>query len=173
MYEALKLDPYNAYVCHTLSCLEIRDNNIAKAREVLLPVVRHRPTAAVCVSLSDLEKQEGNFDKAKEILLTGLQKCWKDRSKLLLSLAWLEEDTFNNLEEACKLIDLAMQQEPQNVRVYMAKANMELRMNKFNKARATLYEALKLESEDGKHYTMLGNWTQPYHGSISNIHKFN
>jgi Tfp pilus assembly protein PilF len=60
-------------------------------------------------------------------LIHGLNKCDKERSKLLLALAWLEEDAFNNQAEAKKLLDEAMKVDKNNVRVHVAKASMELR----------------------------------------------
>ena len=156
LYEALKLDPYNAYVCHTLSNLEMRNNNIKRAREILTPVFEKKPTSAICTSLADLERQEGNIDKAKDVLVYGLKKCRSEKSKMLLALAWLEEEAYNNPQEAYKLIDLAIKSDPNNVRVHLAKANMELRLNRFTQAKNTLYAATKLVSEDGKHFTMLG-----------------
>ncbi len=155
--EALKMDPLNPYVCHSLASLELRYQNIDKARNILLPVYSNKPTSAICVLLAELEKQEGNFGRAKEILLYGLKHCIYDKSQILLSLAWLEEGSFDNFDEAYKLIELALEKDSNNVKIYIAKANMELRSNKFNLARNTLYEALKLpKAEDGKHYTMLG-----------------
>ena len=49
-----------------------------------------------------------------------------------------------------------MKSDPNDVRVHLAKANLELRLNKFAQAKSTLYAATKLTSEDGKHFTMLG-----------------
>ena len=94
--QAMTLDPYNAYVCHALSNLEKRLRNFERAREVLEAVVEAKPTSALCVSLSELERQLGNVERAKEVLVHGLNNCDKERSKLLLALAWLEEDAFNN-----------------------------------------------------------------------------
>ena len=121
-----------------------------------MPVYNNKPTSAICATLSELERQEGNVDRAKEILLYGLKTCFTEKGQLLLALAWLEEDAYNNPDEAYKLIELAQKQEPKSVQVLVAKANMELRLNKFANARATLHQATKLPSDDGKHYTMLG-----------------
>lgn len=147
-------DPLNAYVCHALSSLEKRLRNFNRAKEVLEVVVKKRPTSALCVSLADLERQLGDSNRAKKVLLHGLNKCYEDRSKLLLALAWLEEDAFNNSIEAKKLIDEAMKENRNNIRVHIAKASMELRQGKINDARFTLKEATSLVSEDGVHYTM-------------------
>lgn len=94
---ALTIDPYNAYVCHTLSSLELRNNNVKRAREILTPVFEKKPTSAICTSLAELERQEGNISKAKDILVYGLKKCRLEKSKILLSLAWLEEEAFRYL----------------------------------------------------------------------------
>lgn len=154
--QAMQLDPYNAYVCHALSNLEKRQRNYERAKEVLEAVVSKQPTAALCVSLSDLERQLGFPDRAKGILLHGLDKCQVDRSKLYLALAWLEEDVFKKQEEAARLITEAIKIDRNNVRVYVAKASMELRLERHADARKTLRHALTLSSEDGQHYTMLG-----------------
>jgi predicted Zn-dependent protease len=153
--EALKLDPYNPYVCHTLSNLELRYNNIIKAREILTVVFERKPTSTICTALADLEQKEGNIGQAKYVLLRGIKLCRGDKSALLLALAWIEENSFDNPTEAYKLIAIAMKQSPGNVRVYVAKANMEMRLNNFAQARETLYSSTKLSSEDGKHFTML------------------
>ena len=150
------LEPYNPYVCHALSNLERRQRNYERAKEVLMTVVEKKPTAALCVSLSDLERQLGFPEKSRSILLHGLQKCEKDRSKLYLALAWLEEDVFKNQNEAARLITEALKIDKNNVRVYVAKASMELRLERQLDAHRTLQHALTLESEDGQHYTMLG-----------------
>lgn len=150
----MDLDPLNAYVCHALSNLEKRIRNFDRARAVLEVVVKERPTSALCVSLAELERQLGSADRAREVLRHGLNKCDKERSKLLLALAWLEEDAFSNAAEARKLIEEAMKVDKNNVRVHVAKASMELRSGRINEARATLRQATALQSEDGVHYTM-------------------
>lgn len=152
----MDLDPYNAYVCHALSNLERRQRNFERAKEVLEKVVRNRPTSAICVSLAELERQLGSPESAKAVLLHGLKKCDKERSKLFLALAWLEEDAFRNEVEATKLISEAMKIDGNNVRVYVAKASMELRLQRKEDARKTLRHSLSLNSEDGQHFTMLG-----------------
>ena len=152
----MQLDPYNAYVCHALSNLEKRQRNYDRAKEVLEAVVSKQPTSALCVSLSDLERQLGFPDIARSILLHGLDKCNSERSKLFLALAWLEEDVYKDQVEAARLIAEALKIDRNNVRVYVAKASMELRLERRVDARRTLRHALTLSSEDGQHYTMLG-----------------
>jgi tetratricopeptide (TPR) repeat protein len=115
------LEPLNAYVCHALSNLEIRLRNFDSAKAVLDKVVWKKPTSTICVSLSDLERQLGDPDKAKQILLHGLKRCSKERSKLLLALAWLEEDCYRNINEAFSLIEEAIVEDELNVKVYIAK----------------------------------------------------
>jgi tetratricopeptide (TPR) repeat protein len=105
--------------------------------------------------LAELERQEGNPEKARDILVDGLKKCHKERSKLLLSLAWLEEDMFGRSGEAEELVNEALRIDGKNVRVYVAKANMELRMKRTEQARDTLRLATQFEGEDAQHYTML------------------
>lgn len=151
---AFQLDPLNPYVCHALSNLEKRLRNFDAAKEVLEAVVKKRPTSALCVSLSELERQLGSPEKARTILNYGLLHCRKERSKLLLALAWLEEDAFKNVEIAEKLINEAFNIDKNNVRVYIAKASMQLRQKKTDDARSTLELASTLCSEDGQHYTM-------------------
>ena len=46
--------------------------------------------------------------KAKSTLEEGLISCRDEKSKILLSLAWLEEDAFQNTDRACALLDEAM-----------------------------------------------------------------
>ena len=152
--QAVALDPLNAYVCHALSNLEKRLRNFDRAREILELVVDKKPTSAICVSLADLERQEGHPERAREILQHGLAKCNKERSKIMLALAWLEEDAFDKSTEAKQLIDQALLIDGQNVRIYVAKANMEMRMKNIDQARNTLKMATKLHAEDGQHYTM-------------------
>lgn len=153
---AMELDPYNAYVCHALGNLEKRQRNFDRAKEVLENVVRHKPTSALCVSLADLERSMGEPEKAREVLTLGLRSCKQERSKLLLALAWLEEDAFDDLERAHELIEEAMRVDGRNVRVYIAKASMELRCGEQTAARKVLRRAVSLEAEDGQHYTMWG-----------------
>ena len=148
------LDPLNGYVCHALSNLERRLRNFDRAREVLEDVVYQQPTAELCVSLSELQRQLGDADKAKEVLIHGLNKCTKDRSKLFLSLSWLEENAFSNGPEARKLMDEALRLDPSNVKVHVAKANMELRAGRVDEARSILRKAVHLPSKDGQHYTL-------------------
>jgi len=152
--QAMIIDPLNAYVCHALSNLEKRIRNFDSAREVLEIVVKERPTSALCVSLAELERQLGDSGRAREVLLHGLKKCDKERSKLLLALAWLEEDAYDNAQEARRLIEEALRIDKNNVRVHIAKASMELRSGRINDARATLRSATNLQSDDGVHYTM-------------------
>jgi len=152
--KAIVLDPDNAYVCHALSNLEKRHRNFEEARIVLEKVVWRKPTSAICVSLSELERQLGHPERAKEVLLHGMKTCSVERSKLLLSLAWLEEDYYNNTDEAKRLIDEAMKIDKANVRVHVAKANLELRLNMRDAARNTLQAATFLSAEDAQHYTM-------------------
>jgi tetratricopeptide (TPR) repeat protein len=152
----MQLEPYNAYVCHALSNLEKRQRNYERAKEILEEVVHVKPTSALCVSLAELERQLGSPENAKKVLLHGLQNCDTERSKLYLSLAWLEEDAFKNQKEAACLISEALKIDRNNIRVYIAKASMELRLSRKDEARKTLSHALTLQSEDGQHYTMLG-----------------
>ena len=151
------MDPLNAYVCHALAALELRLRNFDSAKIVLEKVVWQRPTAAICVALADLERQLGNVDRAKQVLLHGLKRCNRERSQLYLSLAWVEEDAFRNLPEAFELIAQALEEDPKNVKIYIAKASMELRLNRVDEAKNTLKQCLPIEAQDGAHYTMLGN----------------
>ena len=151
---ALKLDPYNAYVCHALSNLERRLRNFESARNLLERVVAKKPTSALCVSLAEVERILGAPEKARETLQYGLQSCSKEKSKLLLALAWLEEDVFNNQDIATQHIEEALTMDPNNVRVYVAKASMELRQGNEDAARRTLSYASSLDADDGQHYTM-------------------
>jgi len=155
--KAMDLDPLNAYVCHALATLEQRHRNFERAKEVLQTVVKVKPTSALCVSLAELEQQMGFPEKAREVLRYGLAKCDSERSKVLLALAWLEEDSFGREKEAQQLMDEAMVVDGKNMRVFVAKASMELRMKKVEAARKTLRTAAQLEVEsqdDGQHYTM-------------------
>lgn len=152
--QARQLDPLNPYVCHALANLEIRLRNFAAAEAVLEDVVNKRPTAALCVSLADLKRQCGKIHHAKEILEKGLKSCKDERSQLLLSLAWLEEYKFKNIELAAKYLDQALEQDPSNVRVYIAKSSMLLRLNMHDEARKLLRNCSRLNSTDGQHYTM-------------------
>lgn len=152
--EAYAIDPLNAYVCHAFSNLERRLRNFEKAKEILQDVVAIKPTATICISLSELERQLGNADKAKEILTQGLLTVNKERSKMLLSLAWLEEDAFGKIDVAAELVEEAMQIDKYNVRVHIAKASLQLRQNKVHLARETLKQATTLSSDDAQHYTM-------------------
>lgn len=154
--KALEIDPYNAYVCHALSNLERRLNNFDRAKEMLELVFNNKPTSAICVSLAELERQLGDPDRAKELLLQGLSVCNTERSKILLALAWVEEDVFGEFEGASELLRRAMVEDPRNVRVHIAKASMELRARKIHDARKTLLAASLLDSEDGQHFTMWG-----------------
>jgi tetratricopeptide (TPR) repeat protein len=154
--QALALDPFNAYVCHTLSNLEIRSNNIPRAQEILKTVFDHKPTGAICIALAELEREHGSPAVAKKILQTGFEKCYDQRTEILLALAWLEEEAFQNPNEAYALLNQALIYDPKNVRAYLAKANMELRIKQYTKAKLTLQQAILLPSDDGKSYTMLG-----------------
>lgn len=143
-------------MCHALSNLEKRLRNFDRAKEVLETVVAQRPTSALCVSLAELDRQLGNPERAREVLRHGLKRCDKERSKLLLALAWLEEDAFENSQEASELVEEALKIDGNSVRVHVAKASMELRMRRPNEARRTLQRATTLQAEDGQHYTMWG-----------------
>eukprot|EP01042_Synura_sphagnicola_P002067 gene2067-2464_t len=79
-----------------------------------------------------------------------------------MALAWLEEDMFFNRDEAVQLINQAIKIDPKNVRIYIAKASMELRRGDISGARQTLESSCKLPSEDGQHYTMLGTLEMDY-----------
>jgi len=151
---ALELDPLNAYVCHALSNLEKRLRNFDRAREVLTNVVNRRPTAALCVSLAELERALGRPEEARGVLLSGIENCQTEKSTLLLSLAWLEEDAFDKPDEAAAMIDEALHLDSKNIRVYIAKASILLRQQKVSEARAVLQACAGLKSDDGQHYTM-------------------
>mmetsp|Transcript_14148 Transcript_14148/g.23536 ORF Transcript_14148/g.23536 Transcript_14148/m.23536 type:complete len:1046 (-) Transcript_14148:183-3320(-) len=151
---ALKLDPLNAYVCHALSNLEKRMRNYDRAGELLRDVVHKKPTAAICVSLAELERHLGNPEVARDVLLRGLDRCTKELSKVLLALAWLEEDAFGRVEAGAKYVDQAMAVDSDNIRVYVAKASLLLRQERVDEARRVLKKATELKSEDAQHYTM-------------------
>ena len=53
------------------------------------------------------------------------------------------------------MVEEALRIDGKNVRVYVAKANMELRMKKIEEARSTLRTASKFDGDDAQHYTML------------------
>lgn len=151
---------------HALSNLEKRLRNFDRAREVLVNVVRRQPTAALCISLAELERQLGNPERARGVLEEGLQSIAEgtasgsERAKLLLSLAWLEEDGFGNTQEAFAAVEEAFLLDPMNVKVHIAKANLLLRLSRTEEARTTLQQcALSCGSsaEDGQHYTMWGS----------------
>ena len=57
---------------------------------------------------------------------------------------------------AMRLLTEALRIDRNNVRIYVAKASMEMRANNFSEARATLKRATELssESDGGQHYTM-------------------
>ena len=88
---------------------------------MLESVVWKKPNAAICASLAELERQSGNPDRAKQVLEYGLRMCSKDRSQLLLALAWIEEDCFRNISQAYALIAEATKEDPKNLKVYIAK----------------------------------------------------
>lgn len=110
-------------MAHALSNLEIRQRNFERAKQVLETVVWKKPNAAICVSLAELERQSGHPDRAREVLEHGLRMCSKDRSQLRLALAWIEEDCFRNISQAYALIDEAIEEDPKNLKVYIAKVN--------------------------------------------------
>lgn len=152
----MQLEPLNPYVCHALSTLEVRLRNFDRARAVLERVVWQKPTAAVCVSLAELERSQGDPDKAKSVLQHGLQRCSKDRTQLLLALAWLQEDAYRDIPAAMALLQEALHENPSEVKVHIAKASMELRLQRIEDAKATLWGCSALEAKDGAHFTMLG-----------------
>lgn len=141
-------------MCFALSNLEKRLRNYDEAKTILKEVVQIRPTSALCVSLAELERHLGDPEESRRTLLNGLKCCREERSKLLLSLSWLEEDAFNNAERAMKYIEDAVEIDPTNVRVYTTKANILLRQNRVEEARKALQYATKLPSSDGSQYTM-------------------
>ncbi|KAJ1436823.1 hypothetical protein B484DRAFT_324887 [Ochromonadaceae sp. CCMP2298] len=153
---AVEIDPLNAYVCHALSNLEKRLGNFDRAHEVLQRVVERKPTAAICVSLAELERQLGRPEAARDVLLRGLECVKEEQSKLLLALAWLEEDAFGLTQQAAARVDQALAMEPHNVRVYVAKASLLLRQQKVSEAREVLCLATQMSAEDAQHYTMWG-----------------
>lgn len=152
--KAMELDPLNAYVGHALSALEIRLGNYQSARDLLWDLVEKKPTAALCVALAELERNLGHADVAKAVLLKGLDNCKEEKSKILLALAWLEEDAFNNIDLAEKHIARAVEIDRNNIRAHVAKASLELRLNQVEKARQTLRNSTSLSAHDGQHYTM-------------------
>eukprot|EP01041_Mallomonas_annulata_P003417 gene3417-6780_t len=163
--QAREIEPLNAYVCHALSSLEKKLRNYDRARSVLEDVVNIRPTAALCVALADIQRLQGFPENSKDTLLYGLRRCRTERSKILLALAWLEEDVFNNVREASKWLEEAIEIDKLNVKIYLAKANMELRQHRIEDARKTLDITRNLPSQDAQHYTMLSS-LEIDHGSI-------
>lgn len=151
---ALKIEPHNAYVCYALSKLEQRQGNSEGARNILANIVQKQPTATLCVELANMETKLGHKDAARNILLDGLQRCRADLSILYLALAWLEEDAFHNIPQAQEYLQGALEIDPSNVRVHIAKASLELRQGNINVARETLRLATTIRSEDGPQYTM-------------------
>lgn len=110
---------------------------------MLLEVFQRKPTAAICVALADLERQLGNPERAREVLQDGLGRAVDvtsssssmgstaasstaagERSKMLLSLAWLQEDAFSETGPAFALIDEAFQLDPLNVKVRFAASSL-------------------------------------------------
>lgn len=144
----------NPYVCHAFSQLEKNLRNYDQAISLLENVMRSKPTTELCISLSEIYSIVGKANEAKETLLCGLNLKNNDRVKLLLSLASLEETSFNNLNDAMRLINEALVLDRKSVRIYIAKASIELRQNDYEAARRTLREASKLEASDGKHFTL-------------------
>lgn len=117
-------------------------------------MVSQKPTAELCISLSQIERQLGNVDAAKTILTDALRKCKRDTAKILLALAWIEEDAFANIARAEKHIASALQIDPTDVNVHIAYANMLIRQGKTIEARKALQASSNLVAEDGKHFTM-------------------
>ena len=150
----------NAYISHALSNLEKRLRNFDRAREVLQNVVQQKPTAAVCISLAELERQLGSPERAREVLQDGLRRIvqsGEERGKMLLSLAWLQEDAFGNTDDAFALLNEAFRIQPLNAKVHIAQANLLLRLQRVDDARAVLQRCAELcvgSAEDGQHYTM-------------------
>lgn len=157
LQRALEIDPSNAYVTFALSSFQQRVGNANEAKNILTKLVNTKPTSAVCVSLSEMERKAGNIAKAKQILLDGLERCDEEVSKLYLSLAWLEEDSFHNFDKAVEYLDKALEIEPYNTRVFIARASLAVRNNKVDEARKILQQAaetIPISKGDGQIYTM-------------------
>jgi tetratricopeptide (TPR) repeat protein len=150
----LRVDPLNAYVCHALSQLENKIGNYKQSLLILERVIKSRPTTELYSSLAETYIAINEYDKAKSTLMQALASPKVDRSKILLSLASMEEVVFKNLTSAKELIDEAMSIDDENVNIYISKANIEMKQFDYVAARKTLSHASKIDAVDGKHYML-------------------
>ena len=141
-------------MCHTLSNLEKKLNNIGQAKNILESVINFKPTSELCIALNDIYTELGQYDKAKNVLNLALNICKNDHVKILLSLAILEEAHFNNDKLAERLIDRALKIDSKDIHIYIAKASILMRQNDVNNTRITFEIASKLFANDGKHFNM-------------------
>lgn len=137
-----------------MSNLEKKLRNYDAAITLLQNVIVSKPTPELYISLAEIYTIQGKKDEARSTLQHGLEKFKYDKLKILLSLASLEEEVFSNTEEAMKLINLALSIDKKDIRIYVAKASIEIREKDFESARKTLQSTQNLQADDGKHFTM-------------------
>jgi tetratricopeptide (TPR) repeat protein len=154
-FEALvRLDPSDTDSYITLGRLYRANNEPSKAEEILRKALNADPNSkGALVYLAQLYSDQGAYDQAVELLKKIPEGEMDVQTLSLLGLAYLQAGDFDN---AAATYQKALAQEPDNLDVRRAYAEVLLRRGKAAEARTELQRVLKSDPEDGNSHLRLG-----------------
>lgn len=125
--QALKLDPYNPYVCHAYGLMERKLGNAQQARLLWERALQKTSTAALVCSLGELFIAEKLLPQARDLYTRNVMRLKTEREKteVYLALAWLEERYCSNFDRAEELIETALTFSPRSSVAQVALARLE------------------------------------------------
>lgn len=111
---ALKLEPFNPYVCHAYGLMIQRCNMeetgvrySCEARELWEIALSKSSTAALVCSLGEMLIYDKEYGKARAVYDTHLSrlKTSREKTEVYLAMAWLEERYYSNWTKAEELLE--------------------------------------------------------------------
>lgn len=148
--EAIKLDPFNPYVCHAyglmLRRLEIERRGSSysiEARRLWEQALEKTSTAALVCSLGEMLTTNNEFEKSRELYERHITKLEteKDKTEVYLAMAWLEERYFSNFELAEQLLNKSLKLSPTSsiaqIAIARLKGRRQQRIENLNNSKST------------------------------------
>jgi tetratricopeptide (TPR) repeat protein len=130
--EALKIDPYNPYVCHAYGLMIRRsliDRTSFSPEACLLweRSLEKFSTAALVCTLGEMLIADNQLDRARILYRNHVDKLTNEREKteVYLAMAWLEERYFSNFVEAEKLLQISLVHSPTSSVAQIALARLK------------------------------------------------
>lgn len=126
--QALLLEPYNPYVCHSYGWMIWNHGNDSKRAQALWErALEQSSTAALVCSLGSLMIAQRDFCSARILYETHSPLLISEREKIEVTLAWawLEERYFGNIDRAEELIAKALTLSPRSSVAQVALARLE------------------------------------------------